>query len=360
METTLPYYLGFSHFVGIGPMRFKALLEYFNSVKRAYWAQKEEISKVIGSKLAEEFVRFRQDFDAEKKKSELKQKGIRALTQDDHSYPEKLKNLADPPICLYIKGKDVFPTDKLFAVVGTRKPTAYGQQMARKFASEIAGFGLIIVSGMAIGIDTVAHQAALEAGGRTVAVLGCGVDIVYPQINHRLYEMIVDSGGWVISEFPPGRTVVKGLFIARNRIISGLSLGVLVVEGAKDSGALITARYAAEQGRDVFALPSPITSPMAEAPNFLLKQGAKLATSADDIIEELGMQIKRRNKQDIELNLKDEEKIIFEILINAPLTADEIVFKTEKSVGEVLNLLTNLELKGVIEKNSEGRYQIRD
>src|SRR3989338_348038 len=173
-----------------------------------------------------------------------------------------------------ISSPSIIPT--FFAIVGTRKPTSYGIQVARKFAYELTEAGFIIVSGMAMGIDTVAHQAALDAGGKTVAVLGCGVNIIYPAINYQLYHNIIKSGGAVISEFPPDQTVLKGLFISRNRIISGLSKGVLIAEGGEFSGALITAKYAGIQGKDVFAVPSSINSEMASAPNLLIKQGAKI------------------------------------------------------------------------------------
>src|SRR3989344_6509680 len=160
---------------------------------------------------------------------------------------------------------------------------------------------------MAIGIDSIAHQTALNNDGRTIAFLGCGVDIIYPAVNSNLYYKIINRGGLVISEFPPGEMVVKGLFIARNRLISGISRGVLIVEGAKDSGAMITARYAAEQGKEVFATPAPITSEVSEAPNILLKQGAKLVTSIDDILEEFNMRIAPKKKEEIEKELSGEE-----------------------------------------------------
>src|SRR3989344_5065464 len=182
--------------------------------------------------------------------------------------------------------------------------------MAKKFSAELTEGGFIIVSGLAIGIDAAAHLACINSGGRTIAVLGCGVDIIYPAINASLYYKILKTGGLIISEFPPGQTVVKGLFIARNRIISALSLGVLVIEGARDSGAMITARYAAEQGKEVFALPGPLTSKMSEAPNNLLKQGAKLVISVEDIFEEFHLQVAPKKAEDAEATLEADEKII--------------------------------------------------
>lgn len=361
-QNNLPYYLGFSHFLGIGPVRFGTLMSHFGDVEKAYGVTKQELSKLIGPNMAEKFVVFRSRFDPSKKLAELKQKSITVLTQEDELYPSILKNISDPPICLYVKG-DLkgfnFSEDYFFAVVGTRKPTAYGEQIAEKFASELAQAGFVIVSGMAYGIDAKAHWAAIKASGRTVAFLGCGVDIVYPGVNKGLYEQIIKTGGLVISEFPPGQTVLKGLFVARNRLISGLSSGVLVVEGAKDSGSLITARYAANQGKEVFAPPAPLTSEMSQAPNLLLKQGAKLVTSIEDILDEFQLTVSPKKKEEIVLNLNKEEKMIFDVLTKEPKMTDEIIMDTNFEIGQMLNLLSILEIKGVIEKNSAGKYQIK-
>jgi DNA processing protein len=211
---------------------------------------------------------------------------------------------------------------------------------------------------MAIGIDALAHLSALEVGGKTIAVLGCGVDIVYPAINRNLYHRIITKGGLVISEFPPGRTVLKGLFIARNRIISGISKGIAVIEGSENSGALITARYAAEQGRDVFAPPSPITSPMSTAPNILIKEGARFITSAEDILDEYGINQKIQQQSKI-LELTQDEKSVFDSLMQEPKFLDDLIVATQFGISEISNLVSILEIKGAIEKNSEGKYQVK-
>jgi DNA processing protein len=210
---------------------------------------------------------------------------------------------------------------------------------------------------MALGVDTVAHQAALENGGKTIAILGCGVDIIYPPQNTKLYEQIVSGGGVVISEFPPGQTVLKGLFVARNRLISGLSAGIMVVEGLKNSGALITARYAAEQGKDVFAPPVPLTSPLSEAPNILLKQGAKLVTGVEDILEEYGIQSRPVLKNIVD-GLSAEEQNIVRNIQEEPLIVDEIAIRLQEPVTSVLNTLSVLEISGVVKKNMEGKYEL--
>ncbi len=389
MNNQLPYNLGFSYCQGIGPVKFKLMQSHFKTVREAYEAPKDVLQELLGSRLAEKFIAFRSKFDYEKEIKKIYEKNIKVIIQEDKTFPEALRHISDPPICLYVRGetellearnrvsrfnrnvlvgslkssKQVFspPPDSLifFAIVGTRMPTPYGVQVARKFASELAEAGFIIVSGLAMGIDAIAHQAALDAGQQTVAVLGCGVDIIYPAINTRLYWQIINSGGLIASEFPPGHTVLPGLFIARNRLISGLAKGVLVVEGAKDSGSLITARYAAEQGKDVFAPPSPITSAMSAAPNLLIKEGARLVTSVEDIMAEFGLKMSPRKKQEMTVDLPEDEKIIFDLLESAAKTTDEIAEQSHLAVESVLNTLSLLELKGTVEKNSEGKYQIK-
>lgn len=365
MDDDLLYHLSFSHFLGIGPIRLKALINYFGSVRKAYRANREDIKKVIGYAVGDKFVDFRRKFNPIDKLAELKKKNITVLSQVDKKYPEPLRQLEDPPICLYIRGKiDQFDFNQrngeiFFAIVGTRQPTAYGEQVTKMFAKELAQEGVVIVSGLAYGIDVIAHQSVLEVRGKTIAVLGCGVDIIYPIANAKIYHEIVERGGWVISEFPPGQTVVKGLFIARNRIISGLSSGVLIVEGSKDSGTLITVRHAAEQGKEVFAIPSPITSPMSEAPNIMLKQGAKLVTNIQDIFDELGIKMLSPKKKKIIEELSIEEEIIYKVLNEKPSQTDEISQVIKQPINQTLNILSLLEIKGLIEKNFQGKYQIK-
>ncbi len=210
------------------------------------------------------------------------------LTITDTQYPRLLKEISDPPAVLYVRGRGTkINLEKTIAVVGTRQVTPYGREMTRRLVTDLVKKGFTIVSGMAIGVDTVAHQTAIAAGGKTIAVLGCGIDIIAPPSNARLYWEIVHGHGAVVSEIAPGIRPDKERFVTRNRIISGLSLGVVVMEGSEHSGTLITAKYAAEQGREVFAVPGPITSRYSRAANILLKNGAKLVESASDIVEEL-------------------------------------------------------------------------
>jgi DNA processing protein len=354
----LPYYLGFSYCLGIGPMKFVNLKKNFGSVKKAYLANLKELEKILGYKLAEKFVEFRLKFDPHRELEQLKKDEINVFTVDDERYPERLKNISDPPICLYVKG--IIPKSKIyFAIVGTRKPTVYGIQITKKFSRELSEAGFIIVSGMALGVDTLAHQEAIDSGGKTIAVLGCGVNVIYPPSNWKLYQDIIKTGGAVISEFPPNQFVLKGLFISRNRIISGLSRGVLIAEGNEFSGALITAKFAGIQGKDVFAIPSPINSEMAPAPNLLIKQGAKMVTSTQDILDEFGMTITPRKKEDIRERLNDIEKLIFDILVKKPETIDDLAIDLHLTASQMLNIISMMEINGVIEKNIEKKYQIR-
>lgn len=217
---------------------------------------------------------------------------METLTLDDPRYPTLLKEIPDPPPVLYVEAHTPFddlPLARAIAVVGTRRVTPYGEAVTRSIVRGLVEAGLAIVSGMALGVDSIAHQTALACGGTTIAVLGCGTDIIYPPRNAELYRAIARERGAIISELPPGTRPTSAQFPRRNRIVSGLSLGVVVIEGSEHSGSLITARLAAEQGRDVFAVPGPVTSPMSRAPAMLIKQGAKLVERAEDILEELPM-----------------------------------------------------------------------
>lgn len=283
------YYLGFSHFLGIGPYRFNLLIDKFKNVKKAYCANKSDLEKVISADLVDRFIKFRNRFDLLKKYKDILKKDIKIITRENVSYPKQLFNISDPPICLYVKGNIKsydFEKDIFLSIVGTRKPTEYGRKVAKRLSLDLSKAGFTIISGMALGIDAQVHSSVLNNKGKTIAVLGCGVDVVYPLENRDLYFRILNENGLIVSEFPPGVSVKKGMFTARNRIISGMSNGVLIIEGTKRSGTLITARYALLQGREVFVVPSPITEIQSEAPNILLKQGAKLVACCQDILEE--------------------------------------------------------------------------
>lgn len=362
MSSHIPYYVGFSHCDGIGPLTFKELIDRYGSAQKAYEAPLSELEKLIGPKTSNKFDEFRTLFNPKEKTEELLKKGIQVLALEDSDYPKLLAHISDPPICLYVKGdRSIFSTakDRFFAIVGTRKITPYGAQVTSQFAAGLSQSGFVIVSGMALGIDTAAHEATLNVGGLTVAVLGCGVDIVYPPTNKPLYDRILASGGAIISEFPPGMTTLKGLFVARNRIISGLSRGVLIVEGSARSGTLITARYAAEQGRDVFAPPSPITSQFSQAPNLLIKQGAKMVTSVEDIVDEYQMTSTSQATHHDFSHLPPPVRSVVEVLVSETASADELRDRLSLPIHEVLQALTFLEINGIVAKTHEGKYYVK-
>lgn len=276
-----------------GPAKINLLLSYFKSAGKIWLAETRELIEIgIGEARALEFDQFRKNFDIKDYFSRLKKLKINVVTILDKNYPENLKDLDGAPSVLYFKGKLKSSDINSIAVVGSRKMTSYGREIAEKFSAELASFGITIISGLARGIDTAAHKGALSVGGRTVAVLGNGLDSVYPLENTKLAEGIIENGGAIFSEYPLGYPALPVNFAVRNRIVSGMSAAVVVIEGAEKSGTLLTANHAAEQGKTVFAVPGPVTSPMSAAPHYLLKNGACLATNTRDILEELDLQVK--------------------------------------------------------------------
>jgi DNA processing protein len=356
-----PYVVAFSHMLGIGPLTYQKLIAHFQTPQKTYTAKTTEIANIIGPATAKKFDDFRSTFKTDSMMEKLSTKNIQVLSFGASNYPKLLAQISDPPICLYLVGnKNIFAQneDRYIAIVGTRRVTTYGAQVAAQFAEGLSRAGFVIVSGMALGIDSIAHEQTLRSGGTTVAVLGCGVDIVYPPSNRTLYESITKSGGAIVSEFPPGHTVLPGFFVTRNRIVAGMSRGVLVVEGAGKSGTLITARYAAEQGRDVFAPPSPITSAYSEAPNRLIKDGATMVISPEDIIKEYGV-VTTHVVKDILSSVEGQTRRIIELLLQEPHLADDLQQKMKISVDTIMQELTLLEIEGLVAKNSEGKYYIK-
>jgi DNA processing protein len=288
------FLVAFSTVPGIGPVRLRLLLEFFGSAQKAWTSLESELQKtglpmgVLGELLLQKKKLIPQQYS-----ENIRKRGIKIVTIFDKDYPDKLKNIPDPPNVLFIKSRlgtsaiAELSQNKIIAVVGTRKVTSYGREVTAKLTRELVLTGFTIVSGMALGVDGIAHQEAINAGGNTFAVLGAGVEIVYPKEHAGLYRSIVEHDGVILSEVAPDKMVGRGIFPARNRIVSGLSEAVLVTEGAIDSGSLITARVALEQGREVFAVPGPINSVLAEGTNYLLKQGAKLVTKTEDILDGL-------------------------------------------------------------------------
>lgn len=287
---------------------------------------------------------------------------MRALKRDDAAYPDFLNSIYDPPETLYVRGR-LRPIPAL-AIVGTRRPTQYGRRMARLFAQACSRAGIVVVSGLARGIDTEAHRAVVREGGVTWAVLGCGLDRVYPPENAGLVEEILDHDGAVLGELAPGMGPLARNFPARNRIISGLSLGTIVIEGAQKSGSLITARAALEQGREVFAVPGPSDSDMSAAPHYLLKQGAVLVRNFEDVLEELPMLAERMDKKGVvstwgdapESGCADEERKILKLLGSHSQGLEELLSETAWPLPKMVRVLTKLETLGIISALPGQRY----
>lgn len=289
-------------------------------------------------------------------------KGFSVLLNEDEGYPELLREIFDPPFVLYVAGNPEVLSEPAVAVIGARRPTPFGRAVAEKLARDLAACGLVVVSGMALGIDSLAHWGALERG-KTVAVLGSGLDNIYPQENRPLFRKIAERGA-VISEFPPAMPPLGFHFPLRNRIISGLSLGVVVVEASRRSGSLITARLALEQNREVMAVPGNITSELSDGTNWLIKSGAKLVETWVDVVEEFPSPLRerylaRRTEEKEKMpDLSPEEKKIFDCLKPDELTPiDELVESSDASVSEVLALLLNLELKGLVRQAPGKNFQ---
>lgn len=356
------FWLALSVCNGIGPVRFQKLVKYFGSAEDTWRAGEKELkASGIGEKTAEELADFRKKFSLEEYEEKLDKLHVLYLTLQDKEYPELLKHIKNPPTIFYKKGTYSFNNnDKLVSVVGTRRITEYGREVTSLLVSDLVNAGCVIVSGLAMGVDAAAHQATITAGGRTIAVLGSGVDLCTPAENAGLYSKILESGGAIISENPLGTTPNKGSFPVRNRIIAGLSMGVLVTEGAQDSGSLITANDAFANDRKVFAVPGPITSAVSKGPISLIAQGAKIVSTAEDILKELNIKsvptlLKLRGTSKSMRALTKEEQVIIELLQDQNLHFDEIVKRTGFSSSQLGALLSLMEVKGLI-KSSEGGF----
>lgn len=365
MDSDRLYWLGFSAFPGIGPLRFRLLLDYFKTAKAAWKAPVSELSRIgLGSQLIQKFDDFRKEFDPLEYAKRAKELDVSIVTLSDEKYPKLLKQIPDAPFLLYVKGKKIDPKawdlGKTIAIVGTRKITSYGREITHSLTQDLVMSGFTIVSGLAVGVDAVAHKTAIDAGGKTIAVLGCGVDCCNPSSNQFLYDQIIDGNGIVVSEFPLSRRAEKGFFPARNRIVSGLSLGTVVTEGAEDSGALITARFAAEQGREVFAVPGPITSLYSSAPIKLIKDGARLVTSVSDILDEFNMPSSYNGSKSRARYQSDnpEEQSVIRLLSRENMQIDDIIRALGWEKGKAASILSLLEIKGIL-ANDGGVYSLK-
>ncbi|MFH1281922.1 MAG: DNA-processing protein DprA [Candidatus Omnitrophota bacterium] len=351
--TELEAFVGLNLISNIGSVRLNKLLEVFGKPQEIFNAKYEHLAFIfgIGSQIAADVVSFKKE-NIEKEFSSSKKLGVKILTLNDENYPENLRQIPGAPIVLYVLGNITTQDNLAIGIVGSRRASLYGLSNAEKFAIALCSQGITIVSGMARGVDTYAHRGALKAKGRTIAVMGSGFNHIYPQENTDLAKEISLSGA-VISEFSMDAKPLAQNFPRRNRLISGLSLGILVTEAARNSGALITADFALEQGREVFALPGRIDSVGSMGTNALLKQGAKMVTCCDDIFEELNLSAGSREKiepavKEQKIACEKEESRLYECITQQPVAIDDLVQKSSLSSSQVLNLLLRLQFKKLI------------
>ena len=349
--------------ISIGNRTIEKLFEYFGSPEEVWDNLSDERNNItyIKNEVIDRLVN-KKTFYKEKLLKQLEDNNVQITTVLDGDYPEKLKNIINPPCILYCKGSLECLNNISIGIVGSRKATDYGKWCADKFAKELSNYGITIISGLASGIDTIAHKAAIKNNGKTIGVIGCGINIIYPSKNHEVYKDIENTGGAVISEYPFGMEPIASNFPCRNRIISGLSLGVLVIEAQDKSGTLITAGHAAEQGKDVFCVPGNINSIFSVGTNKLIRDGAKLVMCVDDIIEEIGelkkmktLHIKKETKID---NLNKIEQDIVNIVKETEKNFDEIKNKLDYPISEILSNLTILEMKGIIVQTSGKKFML--
>jgi DNA processing protein len=379
LNQNLKYWVALKWVEGVGNVGFKALLEAFGTPRKVFEAPLSMIKAVpgIGDKTAPQIRAFKDWKKVEKELECADKTGVSIVTSQDPLYPSQLLSTYDYPAFLYVKGH-LKEDDVNVAVVGSRMASTYGKFTTERLCRELVLRGITVISGLARGIDSAAHRGALSGKGRTIAVLGCGLDVVYPPENEKLFNEISLQGA-LISEFPFGTPPNAPNFPARNRIISGISLGVVVVEASEKSGSLITARIALEQGREVFAVPGSIDSSGSRGTNKLIKQGAKLIENVEDILEEILPQVTRepksvkpdqRQKQpddhqkiptsSPDLILKETEKTVWQVLSQKPVHIDQIITSTRLTAHEVLGILLNLELQGLIEQKPGKTYMRRE
>jgi DNA processing protein len=347
------YWLGFNVIKGVGPMRLRALRQYFGDLESAWRASEPELLAAgLDRRTLANVLQGRQSIDLDRLVQDVETLGAAVLTLGDPDYPALLRELPDAPPVLYVKGTLLDVDQWAVAFVGTRRATVYGRDMAHQLVTTLVGAGITIVSGMALGIDAVAHKAALEAGGRTIAVLGCGIDMVYPPEHRHLASEIVDNGA-LVTEFPPGTPPEGKNFPVRNRTISGLSLGVVVVEAPPDSGALLTADHAIEQGRDVFAVPGNVTAKSSLGANRLIQNGAKLVISAEDILDELNLTrttVETRIQVHAVAPSNPAEEILVGYLTDEPRHIDDLCQLSGLPITQVSSVLSLMELKGMVRR----------
>lgn len=353
------YWLGFHLVPGIGATRLARLTEHFGSLAAAWTASYNDLrSGGLNDRAAQALIKTRQRISLDDEMERIEKAGVRVFTLADDAYPRLLREIPSPPLVLYVKG-EIGPEDEHgVGVVGTRRATSYGREMAQRLSSDLARAGVTITSGLARGIDGVAHEAALAAGGRTIAVLGSGLDMIYPPEHRKLAQQIAEQGA-MVSEFALGTRPDAANFPVRNRIISGLSLGIVVIEAPMKSGALITSNFAADQGRTVFAVPGSALSPSSAGALQLLRDGACIAANADDILSELNLKVRQTTMHTRDVLPETEtEQILHQFLQTEPRHIDEIALETGMPINQLSASLLQMQLKGFV-RNVGAQHYVR-
>jgi DNA processing protein len=342
------YLVAFSQVTHIGPVRLGRLRDRFGSLERAWTANESELNGVLDERTRRAVVGARSRVEPDQLIEGIARTGAEVVTVLEDAYPRILREIPGPPPVLYYRGSLPEKENPTVAIVGTRRATSYGREATGRIAADLAASGVTVVSGLAKGIDGFAHRAALDAGGRTIGVLASGVDIIYPPEHRQLSERIVESGA-LISDYPPGTKPDAPNFPARNRIISGLSLATVVVEAPVRSGALITVGFAADQGRDVYAMPGSILSSASEGTNRLLRQGATPLTSAADLLDDLKLApASPEEPEQIAFPMSEEERGIYALVTAEPQHIDELAYSAGLTISAASALMTMLELKGLV------------
>jgi DNA processing protein len=354
------YEYWFACIQGMSCAKKRKMREGIKNAKKLYYIEETELKDMcLTPKEMEIFEKSRKNWNVEEEFYKLKEKQVQFVTIFDSGYPKRLLQISSPPYALYYKGKLPSEHEKTAAIVGARMCSPYGETMARKLAVTLVNAGYTIVSGMAKGVDSAGHRGALLVGGESYGILGCGVDVCYPREEIELYMNLQKQGG-VISEFPIGTPPLPKQFPARNRIISGLSDVVIVVEAKEKSGSLITADMALEQGKDVFALPGPVNSTLSRGCNRLIHQGAGIILSPEELLCDLGFteKIMKGDKKPKKILLETTENIVYSCLCLNPLSLEEIRKKTNFSVSQLLDILMGLQLKGFVKEYAKNYYAI--
>lgn len=355
----IKYWVGFSMISGIGQVKFRRIMDYFGDLEEAWHAGRSDLRAAgLEDGLVSSILNRRRNIDLDTEMEKLERFGVCVLTQNDPSFPPRLKEIYDAPYLLYVKGELKACDESAITVVGTRRPSMYGREVTERLVADLVQNGMTIVSGLARGIDTIAHRKALAAEGRTIAVFGCGLDTIYPAENRELSQEITEHGA-LVSDYPLGIKPKAENFPRRNRIISGLSLGTLVTEASERSGALITANLALQQDREVFAVPGSIFSTASSGTNSLIKAGAKLVSDVNDILEELNLSTYPRQMELTELVPEsDTESLLLKHLSQEPLHVDELAYRSSLPVSVVSSTLTMMELKGMVNHLGNMNYVI--